>query len=331
MMAAESSPSAVSMLALSLLCPYLVYILLDSSSLDMSTFCYGLLLSLLAFTGLLFWAKLFSVVRRLRSVLACRESLPQSSLPQTAAAVVAGYLPSDGEALVRTAAAFLDVEYPGHLQVVLAYATEGNAPLPGVEARLLAIAQQQPERFQLFRLLNAPDQDSCLAAAQKLATGDLVAVFRPGQIPTRDCMQHAQRLAASLPSSTEDLDLPASMEAEVRSSESREPTAACGAAPSMDAIVQLVGTVFGGEAACTTRWSDFGKLLSSSLSLGERAALGCDLTWAKVLPVALTQALPLLAFLCYYKNGGLGSPSSGLAGESLGAGPALLLIPSSQL
>jgi hypothetical protein len=64
-----------------------------------------------------------------------------------ASAVVAAYLPNEAVTVVETVEAFLRQDYPGDLQVVLAYNTP--QPMP-VETTLARIAEQDP-RFVPFK------------------------------------------------------------------------------------------------------------------------------------------------------------------------------------
>lgn len=283
----------------------------------MAALCYAALLALLSLTGLLLWAKLFSVLSRLRLLSRQRTTCP---LPATASAVVAAFLPADSDAILTTAAAFLEVEYPGHLEVILAFASPQDGPHTEVEAGLAAIAGQMPERFQLFRLVGATDRGSCADAAQKLATGELVGIFQPGQVPARDCMQQAQQVARTLQLSAQETALAPPEEAAVELTDDGS-LCSSGSGSAVDSVLEHLGAVFGcqtGEA----KWSDFTALLSPALSWRQKATIGCSLTWTKVLPAALAQALPLLAFLCYYKDSRQGR--LGLE-QTFSMGPGLLV------
>ena len=87
----------------------------------------------------------------LEGLLALRREDPPD-MPATAyppaSAIVAAYLPNEAATIIETIEAFLRVEYPGGLQVILTYNTPRDLP---IETTLRALAASD-QRFTLLRV-----------------------------------------------------------------------------------------------------------------------------------------------------------------------------------
>jgi len=106
-----------------------------------------------------------------------------------ATAIIAAYLPNEAATIVETVEAFLALDYPAGLQIILAYNTP--SPLP-VERTLAALAAHDP------RLLVLPVEGSTSKAqnvntALDEVTGQVVGLFDADHHPEQGCFQRAWR------------------------------------------------------------------------------------------------------------------------------------------
>ncbi|WKX72140.1 glycosyltransferase [Streptomyces sp. XD-27] len=104
-----------------------------------------------------------------------------------ASAVIAAYLPNEAATIVDTVESFLRLEYPGELEIVLAYNTPH--PLP-VEDTLRAMARRDP-RLVLLPVSGSTSKAQNVNAAVTRIRGEMVGIFDADHHPAPKSFQHA--------------------------------------------------------------------------------------------------------------------------------------------
>ncbi|GHH86076.1 hypothetical protein GCM10018793_56610 [Streptomyces sulfonofaciens] len=104
-----------------------------------------------------------------------------------ASAVIAAYLPNEAATIVDTVESFLRLEYPGELEIVLAYNTP--RPLP-VEETLRDIARRDP-RLVLLKVRGSTSKAQNINAAVSRLHGEFVGIFDADHHPEPAAFQHA--------------------------------------------------------------------------------------------------------------------------------------------
>jgi cellulose synthase/poly-beta-1,6-N-acetylglucosamine synthase-like glycosyltransferase/GGDEF domain-containing protein len=171
-------------LALGLGVPFLVYWGLGSIGLDISEGVYMFVVAALALTALSIWAEGFLALRR-------EDPPPEPALPYPpASAIIAAYLPNEAPIIEDTVRAFLRVQYPASLQVILAYNTPRD--MPEIEERLRQIARENPQ-FVPMRVLTSTSKAQNVNAALPYVTGEFTAVFDADHQPDPDSFRRAWR------------------------------------------------------------------------------------------------------------------------------------------
>ena len=117
---------------------------------------------------------------------------PGSPYPP-ATAVIAAYLPNEAATIVDTVEAFLRMDYPAALQIILAYNTTRDLP---VEATLREIANRD-SRFVPFRVAGSTSKAQNVNASLTKATGEFVGLFDADHHPERGSFARAWRWLSS--------------------------------------------------------------------------------------------------------------------------------------
>ncbi|KUL40922.1 histidine kinase [Streptomyces sp. NRRL F-4489] len=104
-----------------------------------------------------------------------------------ASAVIAAYLPNEAATITETVEAFLRQDYPGELEIVLAYNTPH--PLP-VEDTLRAIAARDP-RLVLLPVAGSTSKAQNVNAAATRVRGEFVGIFDADHHPAPHAFRHA--------------------------------------------------------------------------------------------------------------------------------------------
>ena len=161
--------------------PFALYQQLAALGWDITSGVYwvvvcGLLLS----AGLIVVECLFSLDA------ATRPAEPAQPFPP-ASAVIAAYLPNEAATIVETVESFLRLDYPGELEVVLAYNTPH--PLP-VEDTLRDIARGDP-RLVLLPVRGSTSKAQNINAAVTRVRGEFVGIFDADHHPEPDSFRHA--------------------------------------------------------------------------------------------------------------------------------------------
>lgn len=163
--------------------PFLFYALLAASGHDVSGVAYAVVVVALVSTAFLIL---------LEGVLALNPVQPPLTpgLPSPpASAIIAAYLPNEAATIIETVEAFLMVDYPAGLQVVLAYNTPRDLP---VEELLREIARRD-SRFVAMRVEGSTSKAQNVNAALAQVTGTFTAIFDADHHPDPDSFIRAWR------------------------------------------------------------------------------------------------------------------------------------------
>lgn len=164
--------------------PFLAYWWLGTHGWDVSELVYDMVVAMLALTALSIWAEGFLALKREDPPLEPATPYPPAS------AIIAAYLPNEAPIIEATVAAFLRVQYPGRLQVILAYNTPRD--MPEIEQRLAAMAREDP-RFVAMRVPGSTSKAQNVNFALPYASGEFTAVFDADHQPDPDSFRRAWR------------------------------------------------------------------------------------------------------------------------------------------
>nr|WP_246416310.1 glycosyltransferase family 2 protein [Nocardioides luti] len=165
----------------SVVLPFLLLVGLYAIGIDVSGALYWALVAALGLTALTIWAE-------------CSQALDPPRLPATpegpaprATAVIAAYLPNEADTIVETVHRFLEQEYSGGLQIVLAY----NTPVVlDVEDELRRLEREHAD----LTVLKVPDSTSKaqnVNAALRVAEGEFVGIFDADHHPAAGSFDRA--------------------------------------------------------------------------------------------------------------------------------------------
>ncbi|NUP19119.1 MAG: glycosyltransferase [Streptomyces sp.] len=115
-----------------------------------------------------------------------RPTAPAQPYPP-ASAVIAAYLPNEAATIVDTVESFLRLDYPGDLEIVLAYNTPHALP---VEDTLREIALRDP-RLVLLPVAGSTSKAQNVNAAVSRVRGEFVGIFDADHHPAPDAFRHA--------------------------------------------------------------------------------------------------------------------------------------------
>ncbi|ADB74244.1 response regulator [Geodermatophilus obscurus] len=170
-------------LVLGVVLPFFVHLGLHAVGVDISGVTYPIVVVALVVTAASIWAE---------GLLALRPDQPpeEPAAPYPrASAVIAAYLPNEAATVVETVESFLRLDYPGELQVILAYNTP--RPLP-VEETLADLARKDP-RLVPFKVLDSTSKAQNVNAALAEVTGEFVGVFDADHHPDPGSYRRAWR------------------------------------------------------------------------------------------------------------------------------------------
>ncbi len=167
--------------------PYLLYWGADSAGFDLAGVMYIVVVVALVFTGVLIWAEGFAALKRTTPPAA-----PDGDAP-VASAIIAAYLPNEAATIVGTIEAFLAVDYPARLQIILAYNGPDRHP---VESTFATIARADP-RFVPLRVEGSTSKAQNVNAALAVVEGEFVGVFDADHHPDPTSFTRAWQWLAS--------------------------------------------------------------------------------------------------------------------------------------
>lgn len=163
--------------------PFGALVLLDENGIDLGTPAYLLVTAAVVITAVLIWIEGLNGLAPRRPPDEPARDYPPAS------AIIPAYLPNEAATIVDTLRAFLDVDYPGDLQIVLAYNTP--QPMP-VEAELDALAALEP-RLTVLRVPFSTSKSQNVNAALQVVTGEFTGIFDADHHPAPDVFRRAWR------------------------------------------------------------------------------------------------------------------------------------------
>jgi cellulose synthase/poly-beta-1,6-N-acetylglucosamine synthase-like glycosyltransferase/GGDEF domain-containing protein len=168
---------------LSWVLPFFAYRWLDSVGLDISYFVYIAVVIALAATAFFIWLEGWVALRRIDP-----PAQPGSPYPP-ATAIIAAYLPNEAGTILETLQAFLRIEYPAPLRIILVYNTP--RPLP-IEAELHELAARD-KRFLPMRVEGSTSKPQNVNAALAEVRGEFVGIFDADHLPDPGAFVRAWR------------------------------------------------------------------------------------------------------------------------------------------
>ncbi|MFE7539612.1 glycosyltransferase [Streptomyces platensis] len=178
---ALSALSPVLALLLGVAVPFVLYLQTYALGWDLGSAMYWVVVAGLVLSALLI-------------VLECLFSLDAAARPEApgapyppASAVIAAYLPNEAATIVETVESFLRLDYPGELEILLAYNTPH--PLP-VEDTLREIAARDP-RLVLLPVAGSTSKAQNINAAVTRVRGEFVGIFDADHHPARTAFRDA--------------------------------------------------------------------------------------------------------------------------------------------
>jgi cellulose synthase/poly-beta-1,6-N-acetylglucosamine synthase-like glycosyltransferase/CheY-like chemotaxis protein len=163
--------------------PFLLYVLVGQLGLDLSRAAYWVVMASLLITAASIWAEGFFALDPKQP-----PAEPGADYPP-ATAIIAAYLPNEAATILETVEAFRKLDYPGPLQILVAY----NTPQPmAIEDDLRALARQDPRVVPLL----VPDSTSKaqnVNAAMSHVTGEFVGMFDADHHPDPTAFKRAWR------------------------------------------------------------------------------------------------------------------------------------------
>jgi CheY-like chemotaxis protein/cellulose synthase/poly-beta-1,6-N-acetylglucosamine synthase-like glycosyltransferase len=163
--------------------PFFIYYGLALYVYDITPAMYLIIVAGLLFTSGLIWVEGFLALRRVDP-----PEEPQRPYPP-ASAIIAAYLPNEAATIIETVEAFLKVDYPSPVQVIVAYNTPHDLP---IEATLQEIARRDP-RIVPLRVQDSTSKAQNVNAALSIVTGEFVGVFDADHHPQPDSFMRAWR------------------------------------------------------------------------------------------------------------------------------------------
>jgi DNA-binding response OmpR family regulator/cellulose synthase/poly-beta-1,6-N-acetylglucosamine synthase-like glycosyltransferase len=166
--------------------PFFAYLLLARYIVDITPVVYMAVVAGLLGTAILIWAEGLEALKRVDP------PAPAAPCPP-ADAIIAAYLPNEAATIVETIEAFLRIDYPAPLQVILAYNTPRPHPIEAV-LREIAERHSNPEKgvtFLPLRVETSTSKAQNVNAALAHANGEFVGVFDADHQPQPDSFRRA--------------------------------------------------------------------------------------------------------------------------------------------
>jgi cellulose synthase/poly-beta-1,6-N-acetylglucosamine synthase-like glycosyltransferase len=134
-------------------------------------------------TAFFIWLEGWAALRRIDPPVQ-----PGSPYPP-ATAIISAYLPNEAATLLETLQAFLRIEYPAPLQIILAYNSPRAMP---IEAELHELAARD-KRFLPLRVEGSTSKPQNVNAALGKVKGEFVGLFDADHLPEADAFTRAWR------------------------------------------------------------------------------------------------------------------------------------------
>jgi hypothetical protein len=154
--------------------PFIAYVLSWRAGFDLTSVSYPLLAASFAVAIIAIWIASFRVaassIENLGTVAPVVGPLGPDRVAPPATAVVAAHLPYESSTIVDTVTALLEHDYPGQLQVILAYSTPEKLP---IERSLDELTLRDPR----LRVEGGKSEAECVSAALPYVRGEFVGIF----------------------------------------------------------------------------------------------------------------------------------------------------------
>jgi DNA-binding response OmpR family regulator/cellulose synthase/poly-beta-1,6-N-acetylglucosamine synthase-like glycosyltransferase len=170
---------------LTLIMPFGIYWGFDQAGYDITGIAYIFFTIAFVITALLIW------IEGIASFLH-KDPPTQTNYPP-ASAIIAAYMPNEAATIMETLEAFLKIQYPASLQIILAYNTPRELP---IEHDLRELAAKEP-RLVLLRVDHSTSKAQNVNAALSIATGEVIGVFDADHQPMPSSFMRAWHWLAS--------------------------------------------------------------------------------------------------------------------------------------
>lgn len=150
---------------ITLIIPFGIYWGFDQAGYDITGVAYIVFTVAFVLTGLLIWIEGIASFYH-------KDPPTQTDYPP-ASAIIAAYMPNEAATIMETLEAFLKIQYPSPLQVILAYNTPRELP---IEHELRELAVKDP-RLVLLKIDHSTSKAQNVNAALSIATGEIIGVF----------------------------------------------------------------------------------------------------------------------------------------------------------
>ena len=167
--------------------PFIVYVFSWYAGFDLTSVTYPLVAAALAGTAAILWIESFRAVAPVDV-----PPVPARGFP-AATAIVAAYLPNEAATIVETVVNLLEQDYPGDLQLILAYNSPQRLP---VEDTLEQIAAGD-SRLLLLRVAASTSKAQNVNAALAQVRGEFVGIFDADHHPAMGSFERAWRWIAA--------------------------------------------------------------------------------------------------------------------------------------
>lgn len=163
--------------------PFGAYAAAGAAGTDLAGAVYPIVVAALLLTAAAVWTEGLLALRPARP-----PRRPAAPYPP-ASAVIAAYLPNEAATVVATVRAFLALDYPGPLQVVLAY----NTPRPMLLEQVLARIARADPRLVPLHVAGSTSKAENVTAALAVVTGEFVGIFDADHLPDAGSFRRAWR------------------------------------------------------------------------------------------------------------------------------------------
>ena len=163
--------------------PFIAYVVAGIYGFNLAFYAYIAVVTALLITALLIWIEGFVALS-----IDDPPEAPDQPFP-TASAIIAAYLPNEAPTIISTLESFLQVNYPGALDVILAYNTPRDLP---IERELQALSRRDP-RLRVIRVPQSTSKAQNVNAALSEIKGEFVGIFDADHHPSPDAFTRAWR------------------------------------------------------------------------------------------------------------------------------------------
>lgn len=164
--------------------PFLLLLTSYHLGLDLTLPLYLITVTAMLFTAAMIWTECLLAMRPPRL-----PAMPDRATAPTASAIVAAYLPNEADTIIETLTHVLAQDYPGELQVILAYNTPVDLP---IEVELNALAARYPE-LELYKVADSTSKAQNVNQPLRRVRGEFVGIFDADHHPDPGSFTRAWR------------------------------------------------------------------------------------------------------------------------------------------